>query len=269
LRHNQGFTFDQHDVCDPFDVAGPVDIVLHLASPASPQDYALYPVETLRAGAHGTFNALELALRKGARFVLASTSEVYGDPLVHPQVESYWGNVNPIGPRSQYDEAKRYAEALTTAYRAAKGSDTVVVRIFNTYGPRMRHGDGRAVPNFITQALSGLPITVAWDGSQTRSMCYVDDTVSAILAAARCRHPGPINLGNPAEMTILDLAIRVRELCRSDSPIAFVERPVDDPRRRRPDISLARLVLGWQPSTDLDKGLKSTIDWFRSAKLSN
>jgi dTDP-glucose 4,6-dehydratase len=262
LRQDPRFVLNRRDVCEPFDVPGPVDLVLHLASPASPRDYALHPVETLKTGAHGTLNALELALRKGARFVLASTSEVYGDPLVHPQVESYWGNVNPIGPRSQYDEAKRYAEALTTAYRTAKGADTVIVRIFNTYGPRMRPGDGRAVPNFVTQALSGRPITVAGDGSQTRSLCYVDDTVAAILAAARTGHRGPINIGNPTELTVLDLAARVRDLCGSRSPIVFVERPVDDPCLRMPDISLARSVLGWQPSVDLEKGLKTTIDWF-------
>ena len=262
LLDDPQFTLERRDVCEPFDVPGPVDVVLHLASPASPRDYTLHPLETLKAGAHGTLNALELARRKQARFVLASTSEVYGDPLVHPQVESYWGNVNPVGPRSQYDEAKRYAEALTTAYRATQDTDTTIVRIFNTYGPRMRPGDGRAVPNFISQALAGRPITVAGDGSQTRSLCYVDDTVTAILAAARCGHPGPINLGNPAELTILDLALCVRELCASQSPIVFVDRPVDDPGLRMPDIALARSVLGWQPGVDLEKGLKTTIDWF-------
>jgi dTDP-glucose 4,6-dehydratase len=257
-----GFALDERDVSEPFDVAGPVDLVLHLASPASPHDYARHPLETLRAGAYGTANALELAHRKGARFLLASTSEVYGDPLVHPQTEDYWGNVNPVGPRSQYDEAKRYAEALTVAYRGARGVDTVIVRLFNTYGPRMRPKDGRAVPTFVTQALAGEPLTVAGDGTQTRSLCYVDDTVGGILAAAASGHPGPVNLGNPVELTILDLARRIRDLCGSASPIAFVERPVDDPGLRRPDITLARAELGWQPAVDFDKGLAMTIDWF-------
>jgi dTDP-glucose 4,6-dehydratase len=262
LLDDPKFSLLRHDVCEPFDVSGPVDLVAHLASPASPLDYARHPLETLKAGSLGTLHALELALRKGARFILASTSEVYGDPLVHPQVETYWGNVNPVGPRSQYDEAKRYAEALTTAYRSALGADTVIVRIFNTYGPRMRPGDGRAVPNFIAQARSGRPITVAGDGSQTRSLCYVDDTVAGILAAARATHAGPINLGNPAELSILSLAEYIRDLCSSGSPLVFVDRPVDDPHVRMPDITLAGSALGWRPSTDLEKGLKMTIDWF-------
>jgi dTDP-glucose 4,6-dehydratase len=266
LAHDPGFTLEVGDVCEPFDVPGPVGAVLHLASPASPLDYTEHPVETLKAGAHGTLNALELARRKDARFVLVSTSEVYGDPLVHPQVESYWGNVNPVGPRSQYDEAKRFAEALTTAYRTTKGVDTTIVRIFNTYGPRMRANDGRAVPNFITQAQSGRPITVAGDGSQTRSLCYVDDTVAGILAAARSDHPGPINLGNPEEFSVVALARYVRELCGSDSPLVFVDLPADDPRLRRPDITLARTVLGWQPVVDVEKGLKATIDWFAAQR---
>jgi dTDP-glucose 4,6-dehydratase len=263
-----GFVLDRRDVSEAFDVAGPVDLVLHLASPASPHDYARHPIETLRAGAHGTLNALELAHRKGARFLLASTSEVYGDPLVHPQVESYWGNVNPVGPRSQYDEAKRYAEALTTAYRTTLGVDTVIVRLFNTYGPRMRPKDGRAVPTFITQALAQEPLTVAGDGAQTRSICYVDDTVSGILAAAASGHQGPINLGNPVELSVLELARHVRDLCRSTSPIVFVERPGDDPNLRRPDIGLARSALGWQPVVDFEKGLTLTIDWFSRLALS-
>ncbi|WP_329172164.1 NAD-dependent epimerase/dehydratase family protein [Streptomyces sp. NBC_01477] len=262
LSGDPGFSLEVRDVSEPFDVPGPVDLVLHLASPASPHDYTRHPIETLRAGAHGTANALDLAQRKGARFLLASTSEVYGDPLVHPQTESYWGNVNPVGPRSQYDEAKRFAEALTTAYRTARGVDTVIVRLFNTYGPRMRPTDGRAVPTFITQALAGLPLTVAGDGTQTRSVCYVEDTVSGILAAATARHPGPVNLGNPVELSILGLAHRIRDLCGSASPIVFVERPVDDPGLRRPDIALARAVLGWEPAVDFDKGLAMTIDWF-------
>jgi dTDP-glucose 4,6-dehydratase len=262
LLDDPGFTLDLSDVCEPFDAPGPVGAVLHLASPASPRDYTRHPVETLKAGAHGTLNALELARRKGARFVLVSTSEVYGDPLVHPQVESYWGNVNPVGPRSCYDEAKRFAEALTTAYRTSMGTDTVILRIFNTYGPRMRANDGRAVPNFITQAQSGRPITVAGDGTQTRSLCYVDDTVAGIIAAARSTHPGPINIGNPVEFSVAELARFVRDLCASDSPIVSVDLPADDPRLRRPDISLAKSVLGWQPVVDVEKGLKATIDWF-------
>lgn len=261
-----GFTLDVSDVCDPFDVPGPVGTILHLASPASPRDYARFPIETLKAGAHGTLNALELARRKNARFVLVSTSEVYGDPLVHPQVESYWGNVNPVGPRSCYDEAKRFAEALTAAYRANLGTDTAIVRIFNTYGPRMRANDGRAVPNFITQALSGLPLTVAGDGSQTRSLCYVDDTVAGIIAAARSGHGGPVNIGNPVEFTVLELARFVRDLCVSTSPIDFVDLPADDPRLRRPDIGLARSALGWEPVIDIEKGLKATIDWFAAQR---
>jgi dTDP-glucose 4,6-dehydratase len=262
LAGDPGFTLDVRDVSEPFDVCGPVDLVLHLACPASPLDYARYPVETLKVGAHGTMNALELARRKGARFLLASTSEVYGDPLVHPQPESYWGNVNPIGPRSQYDEAKRYAEALTTAYRTALGVDAVIVRIFNTYGPRMRPRDGRAVPTFVTQALAGEPLTVAGDGSQTRSLCYVDDTVGGLLAAAAGMHEGPFNIGNPVELSMLELAHRVRELCGSASPVSFVPRPGDDPSVRRPDITRARTELGWQPVVDFDKGLGLTIDWF-------
>jgi dTDP-glucose 4,6-dehydratase len=266
LAGDPGFSLEQRDVSEPFDVAGPVDLVLHLASPASPHDYARHPIETLKAGSHGTLHALELAERKGARFLITSTSEVYGDPLVHPQVETYWGNVNPVGPRSQYDEAKRFGEALTTAFRASRGVDAVIVRLFNTYGPRMRANDGRAVPTFITQAQADLPITVAGDGSQTRSLCYVDDTVSGILAAARSSQPGPINLGNPVEQTILNLAEYVRDLSSSASPIVFIDRPVDDPDLRRPDIGLAKSVLGWQPSVDVEKGLTLTIDWFNSPR---
>jgi dTDP-glucose 4,6-dehydratase len=262
LADDPAFELLERDVSEPFDVAGPVDVVFHLASPASPHDYARHPIETLKAGSHGTLHALELAGRKGARLLLASTSEVYGDPLIHPQPESYWGNVNPIGPRSQYDESKRFAEALTAAHRAHLGADTTIVRLFNTYGPRMRPKDGRAVPTFITQALAVEPITVAGDGSQTRSLCYVDDTVAGILAAARRGHPGPINIGNPAELTIADLATRVRDLCGSASELVFVPRPGDDPDLRRPVVDLAASELGWAPGVDLDKGLATTIDWF-------
>ncbi|MEI5525321.1 UDP-glucuronic acid decarboxylase family protein [Streptomyces brasiliscabiei] len=251
-----------HDVTDPIPIPGEVDLVLHLASPASPQDYLRLPVQTLQAGSLGTFSALELAREKKARFVLASTSEVYGDPLEHPQRESYWGNVNPVGPRSVYDEAKRFAEAATTAYRTEHGVDTAIVRIFNTFGPRMRAEDGRAVPNFIRQALAGEPLTVTGDGSQTRSLCYVGDTVRGILAVAAGSHPGPVNLGNPTETTVLELAHLVRELAGSAAPVEFVDRPVDDPERRRPDIALAWEQFGWKPETDPRKGLSTTIDWF-------
>jgi dTDP-glucose 4,6-dehydratase len=262
LRDDPGFTFVDQDISEPFDVAGPVDVVYHLASPASPHDYARHPVATLKAGSHGTLHALELAVRKNARFLVTSTSEVYGDPLVHPQTEAYWGNVNPIGPRSQYDEAKRFAEALTTAYRNHEGADTVIVRLFNTYGPRMRPNDGRAVPTFVAQARSGQPLTVAGDGKQTRSLCYVDDTVGGIIAAAASGHAGPINIGNPDEHTIAELAERIRTLCRSESPVRFVPRPGDDPELRRPDITLARAVLGWEPAVAIEDGLARTIAWF-------
>jgi len=256
------FTFLKRNATEYIHVDGPVDWVLHFASPASPLDYLELPIQTLKVGALGTHNALGLAKAKNAGFLLASTSEVYGDPLVHPQVETYWGNVNPIGPRSQYDEAKRFAEALTATHRTHMGFDTTIVRLFNTYGPRMRPLDGRAVPTFVTQALAGREITVAGDGTQTRSLCYVDDTVAGILAAARSGHPGPVNIGNPAELTILELADRVRELCGSAAPTVFVPRPGDDPDLRRPDITRAIAELGWAPVVDLDKGLTATIDWF-------
>ncbi|WPB91386.1 NAD-dependent epimerase/dehydratase family protein [Streptomyces malaysiensis] len=261
-RPDDRFELMVHDVTDPISIPGEVGLVLHLASPASPQDYLRLPVQTLQTGSRGTFNALELAREKRARFVLASTSEVYGDPLQHPQRESYWGNVNPVGPRSVYDEAKRFAEAATTAYRSEHGVDTAIVRIFNTFGPRMRAEDGRAVPTFIRQALAGEPLTVTGDGSQTRSLCYVDDTVRGILAVAAASHPGPVNLGNPAETTVLELAHLVRKLSGSAAPIEFVDRPVDDPGRRRPDITLAWEQFGWKPETDPRKGLSTTIHWF-------
>ena len=264
LLETPGFSLLRGDAAEPFEVPGPVDLVLHLASPASPVDYLRLPIETLDAGSTATRRCLDLARTKGARFLLASTSEVYGDPLQHPQRESYWGNVNPVGPRAVYDEAKRFAEALTTAYRAHRGTDTVIVRLFNTYGPRMRPDDGRAVPAFITQSLAGAPVTVAGDGRQTRSLCHVSDTVRGILAAAHSRHPGPLNLGNPDEITILDLAEKIRVLCGSRSDITFVARPVDDPSLRRPDIALAETVLSWRPRIDADTGLADTIGWFRS-----
>ncbi|MFI9237576.1 UDP-glucuronic acid decarboxylase family protein [Streptomyces sp. NPDC053079] len=271
LEGHPGFSFVEADVSAPGSleaVPGPVDLVLHLACPASPADYLRLPIETLEVGSGGTRAALELALRDGARFLLASTSEVYGDPLEHPQREEYWGNVNPIGPRSVYDESKRFAEALVTAYRRARGCDTSIVRIFNTYGPRMRAGDGRAVPTFIRQALDGEPLTVAGDGSQTRSLTYVDDTVDGIVALAASGRPGPVNIGGGEETTMLDLARHIVDLTGSASVIRFVDRPADDPARRRPDTARARRELGWQPRVGREEGLKRTVEWFaRSALL--
>ena len=263
LLAQQRFRLREADVTEPFHVPGPIDAVLHLASPASPVDYLRFPVQTLQAGSAGTLNALELAAEKGARFVLASTSETYGDPLVHPQPETYWGNVNPVGPRAVYDEAKRFAEAMTGAYRGSRGVNTGIVRIFNTYGPRMRPHDGRAVPTFIDQALRGLPLTVSGDGSQTRSLCYVDDLIEGIVRMLHSDHSGPVNIGNPHELTMLELAATVRELTDSRSVITFVPRPVDDPAVRRPDITVARQLLGWEPRVGLAEGLLRTIDWFR------
>jgi dTDP-glucose 4,6-dehydratase len=249
------------DVCDPFDVPGDVETVFHLASPASPVHYLRLPVETLMVGSRGTGNALDLAERKGARFLMASTSEVYGDPLEHPQRESYWGNVNPVGPRSVYDEAKRFSEALTTAYRDARGVDTVIARIFNTYGPRMADRDGRVVPTFVHQALAGEPLTVAGDGSQTRSLCFVEDTVDGLLRLAASGVPGPVNIGNDRELTVLQIAELVRELTGSDSPVELVDLPTDDPKMRRPDITLAEQALGWRPRTPVREGLSRTVQW--------
>ncbi|MFI7611869.1 UDP-glucuronic acid decarboxylase family protein [Nonomuraea terrae] len=243
-------------------VPGGVDLVLHFASAASPADYLRYPIETLRVGSVGTLHALGLAREKNARFVLASTSEVYGDPLEHPQKETYWGNVNPVGPRSVYDEAKRFAESLTTAYRHSRGVNTGMVRIFNTYGPRMRPFDGRAIPTFIRQALTGEPITITGDGSQTRSICYVDDTVSGIMAMAASDFDGPVNIGNPDELTMLELASMIKELAGSSSEITFVDRPADDPKVRRPDTTLAAERLGWRAKVPAAEGLKRTIAWF-------
>ncbi|GHE75671.1 NAD-dependent epimerase/dehydratase family protein [Streptomyces griseoaurantiacus] len=266
FEQRSGFRFVRGDVTDPAAVRslpGAFDLVLHFACPASPVDYLRLPLETLEVGSAGTRNALERARRDGARFLLASTSEVYGDPLEHPQTETYWGNVNPIGPRSVYDESKRFAEALVTAHRQVHGTDTAIVRIFNTYGPRMRTGDGRAVPTFIAQALDGMPLTVAGDGGQTRSLCYVDDTVDGVLAlAGAAGETGPVNIGGSDEITMLELARRVVELTGSSSRIRFVERPVDDPARRRPDTRRAREVLGWEPRTSWAAGLERTIGWF-------
>ena len=263
LMQTDGFRLVRTDVTEYIHVPGPVDQVLHFASPASPLDYLELPIETMKVGSIGTLHALGLAKEKGARFLLASTSETYGDPQVHPQPESYWGHVNPVGPRGVYDEAKRFAEALTMAYRRTHGVDTAIVRIFNTFGPRMRPNDGRAIPTFIRQALQDEPITVAGDGSQTRSVCYVDDLVRGLLLLLRSDLPGPVNIGNPHELSMLALAEQIRDLAGSSSEIAFIERPVDDPTIRQPDITLARTALGWSPQVDLEQGLRRTIDWFR------
>jgi dTDP-glucose 4,6-dehydratase len=262
LMDDPHFRLIRCDVTDFVHVPGDVDLVLHFASPASPLDYLQLPIHTLKVGSIGTGHALGLAMDKGARFLLASTSEVYGDPLVHPQPESYWGNVNPVGPRGVYDEAKRYAEALVTAYRTTHGVDTAIVRIFNTYGPRMRPHDGRAIPTFIRQALAGEPITVAGDGSQTRSVCYVDDLVRGILALADSGHVGPMNIGNPRELTVRRIAEDVVAATGSSSPIELIERPVDDPEVRKPDTSLAERELGWRPEVAWEDGLARTVDWF-------
>jgi dTDP-glucose 4,6-dehydratase len=259
------FSFIKHDVTNYIYVAGPVDYVLHFASPASPVDYQQLPIPTLKVGALGTHKALGLAKAKGARFLLASTSEVYGDPLVHPQREDYWGNVNPVGPRGVYDEAKRFAEAMTMAYHRYHGLDTRIVRIFNTYGPRMRMNDGRAIPNFLRQALTGVPVTVYGDGSQTRSFTYVSDLVDGIWRLMHSSVHDPVNLGNPHEMTLLELARRILRLTGSASPLTFMPLPVDDPRVRQPDIGRARELLGWEPKVDVDEGLGHSIAWFRRA----
>lgn len=266
IAHLEGhprFHFLLHDVCEPLEVEPPVDAVLHLASPASPKDYLRHPIETLDAGSIGTRRMLELARGHGARFLLTSTSECYGDPLVHPQPETYWGNVNPVGPRSCYDEAKRFAEALTTAYRRVYGLRTSIARIFNTYGPRMKLDDGRVVPTFLDQALRGAPLTVYGDGSQTRSFCYVSDMVEGLWRLLLSDEPGPVNLGNPVELTVLEFARRILALTGSNSPIQFLPLPEDDPKRRQPDITKARRVLGWEPQVSLEEGLRETIAWFR------
>jgi dTDP-glucose 4,6-dehydratase len=263
LIPNPDFQLIRCDVTDFIHVPGEVDLVLHFASPASPSDYLRLPVETLRVGSEGTLHALGLARDKNARFVLASTSEVYGDPLEHPQREAYWGNVNPVGPRGVYDEAKRYAEALTTAYRNSRGVDTAIVRIFNTYGPRMRLEDGRAIPNFILQSLTGKAITVAGKGYQTRSVCYVTDTVRGIIALASSDHPGPMNIGSAEETTIIELAKRIRSMAGAQVPIEFIDRPDDDPKVRRPDTTRARSLLSWAPRVGPEEGLQHTIAWFR------
>jgi dTDP-glucose 4,6-dehydratase len=264
LLAGDAFTFVHHDVTNFVHVPGPVDAVLHFASPASPPDYLEYPIKTLKVGALGTHNTLGLALAKEARYLLASTSEVYGDPMVHPQGEDYWGNVNPVGPRGVYDEAKRYAEAMTLAYHRSHGLDVRIVRIFNTYGPRLRPSDGRSVSNFLMQAMTGRPLTVYGDGKQTRSFCYVDDEVRGIMALLDSDHVGPMNIGNPNEFTILELARTVLEVTGSSSELRFEPLPVDDPTQRQPDITLARSVLGWEPEVDLREGLRRTAAWYRT-----
>jgi dTDP-glucose 4,6-dehydratase len=263
IADRPGFALLRADVTEPFDVGEPADLVLHFASPASPADYLRLPLHTLETGSLGTRNALALARRHGARFVLASTSEAYGDPQQHPQSERYWGNVNPVGPRSVYDEAKRFGEALTTAEGGVHGTDTGIVRLFNTYGPRMRGFDGRAVPTFIRQALAGDSLTVTGDGRQTRSLAYIDDTVRGILAMAASDLLGPVNIGNPDEITMLDLAHKIIELAGSPSVVRFIERPTDDPAVRCPDITLARGKLQWEPAVPADEGLARTIRWYR------
>jgi nucleoside-diphosphate-sugar epimerase len=264
LMDDPRFSFVLHDVSLPITVDGQVDAVMHLASPASPKDFTEIPIKILKVGSLGTHNLIGLAMAKGARFFLASTSEVYGDPLVHPQTETYWGNVNPIGPRGVYDEAKRFAEALTMAYHRQHGVDVRVVRIFNTYGPRMRPDDGRVVSNFVVQALRGEPLTIYGDGRQTRSFVYVDDEVRGFLALLDSSYVGPVNIGHPGEFTVGELAEMVLELTGSRSKIDRLPLPVDDPTRRNPDITLARSVLGWEPEIDLREGLTRTIPWFRS-----
>src|SRR6266508_3159693 len=264
---NRDFQFIKHDVTNYIYIDGPVDFVLHWASPASPIDYLELPIPTLKVGALGTHKALGLAKAKGARFVLASTSEVYGDPQEHPQKETYWGNVNPIGPRGVYDEAKRYAEALTMAYHRQQGVDTCIARIFNTYGPRMRPHDGRAIPTFLRQALAGQPLTVFGDGSQTRSFCYVDDLARGLYLLATSDEHLPVNLGNPAEYTLLELARVVVEVTGSTSEIVFEALPEDDPQVRQPDITRARELLGWEPEVSLEDGLRRVLDSLRTEPL--
>ncbi len=272
LKTHARFAFVQHDVSKPYEPDGPVDYVLHFASPASPHDYLKYPIQTLKVGSLGTLNALGIAKAKQAKFLLASTSEVYGDPQVHPQPESYWGHVNPVGPRGVYDEAKRFAEALTMAYHREHGVETRIARIFNSFGPRMRMDDGRAIPTFITQALRGEPLTVFGDGSQTRSFCYIDDLIEGITQLMTISHPDPVNLGNPEEWTILRLAetiLKHVQGTKSKSRIEFRSLPQDDPKQRRPDISVARRTLkGWEPKTTLSDGLQRSIAWFAQSLAS-
>jgi dTDP-glucose 4,6-dehydratase len=264
LEDHAAFRFLDHDITQPFEVEGPFDHVWHLASLASPKEYLAHPIETLESGSTGTRNMLEIARRDGARFLLTSTSECYGDPLEHPQAETYWGHVNPVGLRSCYDESKRYAEALTMAYYRYYGVRTNIARIFNTYGPRMALKDGRVVPAFLDQALRGEPLTVFGDGSQTRSFCYVTDLVEGLIRLAGSDERYPVNLGNPAEITILEFAERIQRLMGSKLPIAYEPLPEDDPQRRRPDISKARRLLGWEPKVSLEDGLRETVEYFKT-----
>ncbi len=268
LKH-PNFVYIQHDVSEDIEYSGPVEYILHFASPASPADYQKYPIQTLKVGSLGTHNALGFARAKHAVFLLASTSEVYGDPLVHPQPEDYWGNVNPIGPRGVYDEAKRFAEAITLAYHRCHGVNVKIARIFNTFGPFMRSNDGRAIPNFISQALSNLPVTVFGDGSQTRSFCYIDDLVEGLTKLLYSGFNEPVNLGNPKEMTVLEMAKSIIDFCGSKSKIEFRELPQDDPRVRQPDISRAKKILGWKPKVSIQSGLAKTIEYFRKSAGDN
>ena len=262
LEPEPAFSFRQQDVTQPFSVEGPVDAVLHMASPASPKDYLEYPIETLDVGSVGTRNMLEVARQHGARFLLTSTSESYGDPHVHPQVETYWGNVNPVGPRSCYDESKRFAEALTMAYHRKHGVRTNIARIFNTYGPRMKLNDGRIVPAFIDQASHGMPLTVFGDGTQTRSFCYVSDLVDGLFRLMLSEERYPVNLGNPHEMTVREFADAIQKAAGSHLPLQFCPLPEDDPKQRRPDITKAQTLLGWNPKVTLDQGLELTLHYF-------
>ncbi|HYL13693.1 MAG TPA: UDP-glucuronic acid decarboxylase family protein [Terriglobales bacterium] len=264
LAREPRFELRQFDICEPFD-CGKVDYVFHLASPASPVDYSRYGIPTLMVGSLGTFNALEVARKYGAKYLVASTSECYGDPLQHPQKETYWGNVNPVGPRSVYDEAKRFSEAVTAAYRRYHKVETRIVRIFNTYGPRMQLNDGRVIPNFMKQALRGEDLTVYGDGNQTRSFCYVSDEIEGILRLAKSSEPGPVNIGNPTEFTILECANQVLAVTGSKSRIRHEALPQDDPKQRCPDITKARQLLGWEPKINLETGLKLSLDYFRQA----
>jgi dTDP-glucose 4,6-dehydratase len=266
LKGHQGFQFIRQDITQPFAVSGQIDAVLHMASPASPKDYLEHPIETLDVGSAGTRLMLELARSNHASFLLTSTSESYGDPLVHPQVETYWGNVNPVGPRSCYDESKRFAEALTMAYHRTHDMRTNIARIFNTYGPRMKLNDGRVVPAFLDQALLGEPMTVFGDGSQTRSFCYVSDLVDGLYRLMQSDERYPVNLGNPQEMTILEFAERIRLLTETKSQIVHKPLPQDDPKQRKPDIGKAQRLLGWQPRVTLEDGLRQTIDYFRQVQ---
>ena len=264
LRGNPRFQTVQQDISQSLEISGPVDYVLHFASPASPPDYLKFPIETMLVGSHGTLHALKLAHAKKAKYLIASTSECYGDPEISPQPETYWGRVNPVGPRSVYDEAKRFAEALTMAYHRHHGVDTHIVRIFNTYGPRMRLNDGRALPNFLYQGLTGQPITVYGDGSQTRSFCYVSDLIEGIYRLMQSDEHMPVNIGNPREITILEFAERIKKLTAAEVPIIFEPLPVDDPKQRRPDISKARKLLGWEPKIALEEGLQRTLEYFQA-----